>query len=127
MPDLDDAALERRLREVLEEHLGVLPLDLTVDALRRRRETRSVVRRFGRGRGITLLAAAALLLVGGALAVGSGVLRRPSVVPPVPAPSFAALVTASPRRARRRRRRRASASPSPHPEPRPDMDAGPSR
>ena len=35
-----------------------------------------------------LLAAAALLLVGGALAAGSGLLRLPSVVPPVPAPSF---------------------------------------
>ena len=34
MRDLDDAALERRLREVLEEHLGALPLDLTVDELR---------------------------------------------------------------------------------------------
>jgi hypothetical protein len=44
-------------------------------------------RRFGRGRGIWLLAAATLLLVGGALTAGSGVLRRPSVVPPVTAPS----------------------------------------
>ena len=31
MPELDDAALELRLREVLKEHLGALPLDLTVD------------------------------------------------------------------------------------------------
>ena len=31
MPELDDAALERRLRGVLQEHLGALPLDLTVD------------------------------------------------------------------------------------------------
>ena len=53
------------------------------------------VRRSGRGRGITLLAAAALLLVGGALA-GSGIVRLPSVVPPEPAPSVAALATASP-------------------------------
>ncbi len=52
--------------------------------------------RFGRGRGITLLAAAALLVAGGALAAGSGVLRLPSIVPPVPAPSFAAVATASP-------------------------------
>ncbi len=49
-----------------------------------------------RGRGVTLLAAAALLLVGGALAAGSGLLRLPSVVPPVPAPSFGAVATASP-------------------------------
>ncbi len=53
------------------------------------------VRRFGRGRDMTLLAAAALLLVGGALA-GSGLLRLPTVVPPVPAPSVVAVATASP-------------------------------
>jgi hypothetical protein len=35
--------------------------------------------RFGRGRGLTLLAAATLLLVGGA--VGSGILRLPSIAP----------------------------------------------
>ena len=96
MPELDDAALERRLRGVLKEHLGALPLDLTVDALDRRREARGVARRFGRGRGMTLLAAAALLLVGGALAAGSGILRLPTVVPPVPEPSVVAVATASP-------------------------------
>ena len=32
---------------------------------------------------MTLLAAAAVLLVGGALAAGSGLLRLPTVVPPV--------------------------------------------
>jgi hypothetical protein len=52
-------------------------------------------RRFSRGRGITLLAAAALLLVGGAVA-GSGILRQPSVVPPTPAPSLGLVATASP-------------------------------
>ena len=52
-------------------------------------------RRFGRGRGMTLLAAAALL-GGGALAAGSGILRLPSVVPPVPEPSVIAVATASP-------------------------------
>jgi hypothetical protein len=62
-------------------------------ATRVRRSSRPAGR-FGRGRGMTLLAAAALLLVGGALA-GSGILRLPSVVPPVPAPSFAVLATAS--------------------------------
>ena len=96
MPELDDAALERRLRGVLQEHLGALPLDLTVDALDRRREAQGVARRSGRGRGMTLLAAAALLLVGGALAAGSGLLRLPSVVPPVPAPSVVAVATTSP-------------------------------
>ena len=126
MRELDDAALELRLRGVLKEHLGALPLDLTVDALDRRREAKGIARRFGRGRGITLLAAAALLLVGGALAAGSGLLRPPSIVPPVPAPSFAVLATASP-----------DAMPTPSRafpvtiadslEPRPDMDAAPSR
>ena len=95
MPELDDAALERRLRGVLKEHLGALPLDLTVDALDRRREA-GAARRSGRGRSMTLLAAAALLLVGGALAAGSGLLRLPSVVPPVPEPSVVAIATASP-------------------------------
>jgi hypothetical protein len=63
-------------------------------------------RPLGRGRGFTLFAAAALLLVGGAFAAASGVLRLPAVVPPSPAPSFAVLPTASP-----------SASPSPSPTP----------
>ncbi len=53
------------------------------------------VRRFGRGRGMTLLAAAALL-GGGALAAGAGLLRLPTVVPPVPEPSVVAVATASP-------------------------------
>jgi Kelch motif len=96
MPELDDAALERRLRGVLKEHLGALPLELTVYDLARRRKARGVARRFGRGRDITLFAAAALLLVGGALVAGSGLLRLPSVVPPVPAPSAVAVATASP-------------------------------
>src|SRR6187455_548779 len=96
MRELDDAALERRIREVLTERLGAVPLDLTVDELDRRREAKGGARRSGRGRGITLLAAAALLLVGGALAAGSGLLRLPTVVPPVPSPSVIADATASP-------------------------------
>jgi hypothetical protein len=96
MPKLDDAAVEHRLRGVLKEHLDALPLDLTVDALDRRREARGAARRPGRGRGMTLLAAAALLIVGGALAAGSGLLRLPTVVPPVPEPSVAVVATASP-------------------------------
>ena len=38
-------------------------------------------------RPMVLLAAAALVVVGGVVAVGSGILRQPSVVPPAPAPS----------------------------------------
>src|SRR5262245_50467914 len=53
------------------------------------------VQRIGRGRGITLLAAA-LLLVDGAVAAGSGLLRLPSIVPPVPFPLVVAVATTSP-------------------------------
>jgi hypothetical protein len=108
MPELDDAALERRLRGVLKEHLGTLPLDLTVDSLDRRRVAKGAARRFGTGRGITLLAAA-LLLTGGALAAGSGILRLQSVIPPVPFPSVVAVATASPD----------ATSPSPNESPAP--------
>jgi Tol biopolymer transport system component len=50
---------------------------------------RHPVRTAGRSakRPLVLLAAAALLLVGGAMAAGSGLVRLPSVVPPVPAPT----------------------------------------
>ena len=113
MPELDDAVLERRLRAVLSEHLGALPLDLTVEALDRRRAARGVARPFGRGRAMTLLAAAALLLAGGAL-VGSGMLRLPSVVPPAPAPSLGQVTTASPDATSTPK---PSASPSPSPAP----------
>ena len=95
MRELDDTALERRLREVLKDHLGALPLDLTVDALDRRRGARNVERRFGRRRGMTLLAAAALFLVGGAL-VGSGILRVPPVLPTMPPPSGIAVASPGP-------------------------------
>lgn len=80
MPELDDAALERRLRAALKEHLGPLPFDLTVETLDRRREAKGVARRPAGGRGMTLLAAAALLLVGGALAAGAGLLRQTPLV-----------------------------------------------
>ena len=72
-------------------------------------------RRLGRGRGMTLLAAAALLVVGGALA-GSGFLRLSSVVPPLPAPSVVAVATASPD----------ATSPSPTPTVRPSVGPPPS-
>jgi hypothetical protein len=112
MRDIDDAALELRLREVLKERLGPLPLDLTVETLERRREATGVAPRFGRGRGMTLLAAAATVaLVGGALAAGSGVLRLPSNVPP--APSLGQLAVASPDAATPSPSRSASASSSP--------------
>jgi hypothetical protein len=72
------------------------------------------VRRLGRGRGMTLLTAAALLLVGGAFAAASGIWRPPTVVPPVPAPSLALAATASPGTTTTPT---PSASPSPSPAP----------
>ena len=51
---------------------------------------------FGRGRGLTLIAVGALLLIAGAVAAGSGLLRLPSVVPPEPAPSLGAVLPPSP-------------------------------
>ncbi len=47
-------------------------------------------------RPLVLLAAAALLIVGGALTAGSGLLRLPTDVPPVPEPSVNAAATISP-------------------------------
>ena len=70
--------------------------------------------RFGRGRGVTLLAAAALVLVGGAAAVGSGIVRLPSVVPPVAVPSIAVVATGSPKETTTPTPN-ASASPTPTP------------
>jgi len=70
--------------------------------------------RFGRGRGVTLLAAAALVLVGGAAAVGSGIVRLPSVVPPVAVPSIAVVATGSPEETTTPTPN-ASASPTPTP------------
>jgi hypothetical protein len=72
-------------------------------ATRLRRASVRPTARFGRGRGIPLLAAAALLLVAGALAAGAGILRLPSIVPPVPpatspSPSDLAGPTAGPTR-----------------------------
>ena len=84
--------------------------DTAPGATRVRRSSRHAGR-FGRGRGTTLLAAAAMVLVGGALA-GSGILRLPSIVPPVPAPSIAVLASASPD-ATTTPRPSASTSPSP--------------
>ena len=78
MPELDDAALERRLRGVLKEHLEALPLDRTVDSLCSRREAQGLSRRSPRGRSMKRIAAAARLRVGWALAGGAGIQRRPT-------------------------------------------------
>jgi hypothetical protein len=107
MNDFDqfERRLEAALRSDADESVGPFEAesiaraaiaDTQSGARRLTRASTRPARRFGRGRGMTLLSAAALLLVGGALAVGSGAVRLPSIVPPVPAPSFAVLATASP-------------------------------
>ena len=95
MTDFDQ--FERRLGAALRSDA-----DQSVDPFEAGRIARAAIagtppaRRTGRGRGMTLLAAASLLLVGGALAAGSGLLRLPSIIPPPPAPSLGVVATASP-------------------------------
>jgi WD40 repeat protein len=102
-----NAQFERDLERWLQaEAPATAPAGLhaaVIDRARTRRQrpgwaTSGLARWFGRNRGLTLLAAGALLLVGGAMAAGSGLVRLPSLVPPVPAPSLAAVTdaTASP-------------------------------
>ena len=100
MREFDDAALERRLRGILRERLGALPLDLTVEALDRRREVRDAARRRRRGL-IALGLAAAVLLPIGVLAGGGRQLLETFVVlvpsaTPEPSPSPGASATPDP-------------------------------
>jgi hypothetical protein len=94
---MTDRELEQRLRaryaaevpetesapEQLREALAAIPRTIPVP-----------LRPVSRRRGFTLLAVAAVLLVGGAMAAGSGLLRFTTVTPPVP--SNALLTTAEP-------------------------------
>ena len=121
MTDFDE--FERRLaaslRSDADERVGPFEAESVARAAIRDSErglprSSRPTRRSGRGRDITLFAAAALLLVGGALAVGSGVVRLPSIVPPAPVPSVATLADASPDATTTPS---PSASPSPSPTP----------
>lgn len=82
---MNDRELATRLRDryrtrAAETEKAPLSLRLDVAAIPR---TATVPRRsFGRGRGMTLLAAA-VLIGGGALAAGTGILRLPAINPPV--------------------------------------------
>jgi Tol biopolymer transport system component len=90
---MNDRELEARLRAFYRTEVGAnetAPPSLRQDVAAIPHATPIPIRPLGGRRGFTLLAAAALLLVGGALAAGSGLLRLPSVVPPQPAPSLAA-------------------------------------
>ena len=107
-PAMNDRDLEARLREWYRAEVSeaqVAPLSLRQDVVAIPRTAAHGGRRFGRGRGLTLLAAAALLLAGSAVAAGSGLVRLPSLVPPEPKPSLVAVATSSP----------ASESPAPPP------------
>jgi Galactose oxidase, central domain/WD40-like Beta Propeller Repeat len=95
---MTDRDLEERLRAWYRTEVGegeTAPLTLRRDVAAIPWEIPRVARWFGRGRGIVLLAAAALLLVGGAAAVGSGLLRLPSVPPTEPVPPVAVVSTPS--------------------------------
>jgi Tol biopolymer transport system component len=92
-----NAQFERDLERWLQaEAPATAPAGLhaaVIDRARTRRQrpgwaTSGLARWFGRNRGLTLLAAGALLLVGGAMAAGSGLVKLPSLVPPEPAPSL---------------------------------------
>lgn len=119
---MNDRELETRLRARYRVRAGTTepaPLTLRRDVAAIPR-TASVPRRpFGRGRGMTLLVAAAVLVGGGALAAGSGILRLPSRVPPVPAPSVDPLAIRSPDATSARPSASASATPVPSPTPAP--------
>jgi Kelch motif protein len=98
---MNDQELEARLRAMYRAEVSqteAVPPTLQRDVAAISRTATAPRRLFGRDRGMTLLAAAATVaLVGGALAVGSGVLRpQPVVVPPVIAPSTGPIAIASP-------------------------------
>ena len=85
---MTDRELEGRLRAWFHTEFGdteAAPADLREQVAAIPRTTPIPLRPLSGRRGMTLLAAAAVLLVGGALAAGAG-FRLPSVVPPVPTP-----------------------------------------
>lgn len=94
MHELDEAALEVRLRRVLTERLGSLTLEVTAETLERRRVARDEARRRRRvlvGLGL----AASLVLPVGWLAAGAPLPRPTDATVVVVTPSVAVLPTAS--------------------------------
>jgi len=93
MRELDDAALELRLRGALTEHLDALRLDLTVEELDRRREARDAGRR--RRRGLIALGLAAAVLIPIGVLVGAGRPLLEAFDGPLPSPDSTASPTTS--------------------------------
>ena len=94
---MNDRDLEARLRAWYDAEVGAdeaAPADLRDSLAEIPALAPAPLRQVPRRRGITLLAAAALLLVGGAVAAGSGLVRFAQVVPPTP--SDALLATPGP-------------------------------
>jgi WD40 repeat protein len=88
---MTERELEARLRALYRTEAGeteTAPLALRWDVVAIPQTIPQRARWFGRSRNLTILAAAALLLVGGAMAAGSGVVKLPSVVPPVQPPTL---------------------------------------
>jgi dipeptidyl aminopeptidase/acylaminoacyl peptidase len=97
---MTDHELEQRVRAWYRAEIGdgeAAPIDLRIAVVAIPQAAAIPARRFGRRPGMTLLAAAAVLLVGGALAAGSGLVRLPAVtlVPPSPAPSLGVVPSAT--------------------------------
>ena len=94
---MNDRDLEARLRAWYDAEVGddeSAPSDLRDSLAEIPVTAPAPLRQLPRRRGITLLAAAALLLVGGAVAAGSGLVRFAEIVPPTP--SDALLATPGP-------------------------------
>lgn len=114
---MTDRELEQRLRAFYAAEIGegeTAPTDLRQSIATIPATAPAPLRPLGRRRNFTLLAVAAVLLVGGALAAGSGLLRLTSVVPPTP--SEALLATSVPSTSETpTETASATASPSPTP------------
>jgi hypothetical protein len=114
---MTDRELEHRLRAFYAAEIGegeTAPADLRQSIATIPATAPAPLRPLGRRRNFTLLAVAAVLLVGGALAAGSGLLRLTSVVPPTP--SEALLATSVPSTSETpTETASATASPSPTP------------
>ena len=96
---MTDRELEQALRAWYRDEVGAdeaAPADLRQSLAAIPHTTPVPLRELPRRRGPILLAAAALVLVGGALAAGAGLLRQAPVVPPSPAEALAATPGPSP-------------------------------